>query len=173
MSSKMRNDKRPAAFLDRDGVLNEDLGYVYESSRFKWLPGAIEAVKWLNERGYLVIVVTNQSGIARGLYTEAQFQALTDWMCSELGRHGARIDAVYHCPHHPTAGKGQYRVECNCRKPGAGMLEQAADDFAIDLDKSFLVGDSQRDLDAAKAFGVRALHFTGGDLKDFFIAAGL
>lgn len=169
----MRDDKRPAVFLDRDGVLNEDLGYVYEPSRFKWLPGAVDAVKWLNERGYLVIVVTNQSGIARGLYTEAQFQALNKWMLAELERNGAHIDAVYHCPHHPTAGKGRYKVECDCRKPGTGMLKQAAVDFAIDLEKSVLVGDSQRDLDAGQAFGVRTLHFTGGHLKDFLLASGL
>jgi len=164
---------KPAAFLDRDGVLNEDLGYVSDPSRFNWMPGAMEAVRLLNDRGYLVIVITNQSGIARGMYTEQDFQALTRWMQDELMRYGARLDAVYHCPHHPTDGRGAYRKDCRCRKPGTGMLEKAARDFSIDLKNSLLVGDSQRDMEAARAFGVRPLHFTGGNLRDFLLASDL
>lgn len=172
MNGHKTTSGRPAVFLDRDGVLNKDLGYVFEPSRFHWLPGAIEAVRRLNERGYLVIVVTNQSGIARGMYSEEEFRDLTRWMLNELERRGARIDAVYHCPHHPTEGKGEYLVDCDCRKPRCGMLERAAADFNIDVERSVLVGDAQSDLEAAEAFGIRGLRFTGGDLSEFLESKG-
>jgi D-glycero-D-manno-heptose 1,7-bisphosphate phosphatase len=173
MSRKLTEKKRPAVFLDRDGVLNEDLGYVSEPSSFRWIPGAAAAVKRLNERGYLVIVVTNQSGIARGMYDEEQFRELTRWMLARLEKQGARIDAVYHCPHHPTQGRGRYRMACDCRKPGVGMLERAAADFDIDLANSILIGDSERDVEAAENYGIKALRFKGGDLLDFLRKSGL
>lgn len=153
---------RPAAFLDRDGVLNVDSGYVSRSEDFQWLPGAIAAVKRLNDAGYLVIVVTNQSGIARGYYGEAAFHALTDWMRVELAKTGACLDGVYHCPHHP-----EHTGPCDCRKPLPGLLKAAFKHFAIDQERSFLIGDSKRDIQAAEAAGIPGHLFTGGNLDDF------
>ncbi len=142
--------RRPAAFLDRDGVLNVEYGYVHLRENFEWTPGALQALRALKEAGYWVVVVTNQSGIGRGLYTEEEFLALTEWMLGETDRAGARIDAVYYCPHHPDE-------QCPARKPSTGMLERATRDLPIDLKRSFLVGDRPSDAEAAERFGVRAV----------------
>lgn len=158
---------KPAVFLDRDGVLNVDKGYVHRSEDFVWVEGAPEAVKWLNDRGYLVIVVTNQAGIARGYYTEEKFLYFMDWMNGELRRRGAHIDAFYYCPHHPTEGIEPYRRECRCRKPAPGLLEQALEDWPVDLERSFLIGDKESDLLAAQAAGIRGLLFTGRNIFKF------
>ena len=158
---------RPAAFLDRDGVLNVNHGYVHTPERFEWMEGAREAVKLLNDAGYLVIVVTNQSGIGRGYYDEADFHALCAWIDAELAAVGAHIDATYFCPNHPEHGVGPYKTACNDRKPAPGMLVRAAAEWDVDKGASFLIGDKPSDLKAAEAFGIPGHLFTGGSLLEF------
>lgn len=155
------------AFLDRDGVLNIDHGHVHTPQRFDWIAGAANAVKKLNDLGYLIVVATNQSGIARGMYDETIFKTLSDWMVAELARAGARIDAVYYCPHHPTEGQGELRTVCACRKPEPGMLTAALADYRIDAVRSIFIGDKDTDMEAAAAAGVRGLKFPGRDLDGF------
>ena len=113
--------RRPAVFLDRDGTLNHDTGYVYRSADFRWLPGAVNAIRRLNDGGYYVFVVTNQSGVARGIYDEAAIRDLQGWMNEELRAAGARIDDMRYCPHHPQGSIAAYRTTCSCRKPAAGI----------------------------------------------------
>jgi D-glycero-D-manno-heptose 1,7-bisphosphate phosphatase len=155
---------RPAAFLDRDGVLNHDRGYIHQPADFVWIDGAQAAVRRLNDEGYRIFVVTNQTGVARGLYSETDIVALHDWVNADLARGGARIDAFYHCPHHPDFGPPEYRRHCTCRKPGPGMLLKAMTDFPIDTARSFLIGDRDTDLGAAKAAGIDGHLFAGGNL---------
>ena len=150
---------RAAAFLDRDGVLNVDHGYVHRLDALDLIPGAADAVRLLNEAGYLVIVVTNQSGVARGYYVEADVARFNEELARRLAAQGARVDAFYYCPHHPEGTVARYAVACDCRKPGPGMLEQAARDFAIDRAKSFLVGDRDGDSEAAASFGIKGIKF--------------
>lgn len=152
---------RAAAFLDRDGVLNVDHGYVHRLDRLDLIAGAAEAVRLLNEAGHLVIVVTNQSGVARGYYEEADVERFNGELARQLAAQGARIDAFYYCPHHPQGSVARYAVRCDCRKPKPGLLEQAAHDFAIDRAKSFLIGDRDGDSEAAAAFGIRGIRFDG------------
>ena len=159
--------RKPAVFFDRDGVLNFDSGYVDAPDRWDWITGAREAVKYCNDRGYLVLVVTNQSGIGRGYYTEAQYQALMAWAKAQLRERGAHIDAAYHCPHHPEAAIAAYRRSCTCRKPGPGLFDQAFRDWPVDRSRSLCIGDSVRDLEAARARGLAAHLFTGADLFAF------
>lgn len=158
---------RSVAILDRDGVLNVDRGYVYRSEQFEWMPEAREAIGWLRGQGYSVAVVTNQSGIGRGLYSESDFHALMEWMKSELAAFGTEIDAYYFCPHHPEDARGEYKMECNCRKPNPGMILQALEDLDGDSSTSFLVGDKETDLQAASAAGVRGYLYREGSLLEF------
>lgn len=144
---------RRAVFLDRDGVVNVDRGYIHRIEDFEFLPGVPEAIGLLNVAGYLVIVVTNQSGVARGLYTLDDVRRLHGHMDSELARSGSGVDAYYICPHHPDHGYGGRGVDCLCRKPFPGMLLEAAADFSIDLSRSFMVGDNMRDVEAGLAAG--------------------
>jgi D,D-heptose 1,7-bisphosphate phosphatase len=157
--------RRPAAFLDRDGVINVDTGHVHRSDDFRWMPGMPDAIKLLNDAGWLVIVVTNQSGIGRGLYTEAEFADFTAWIDGMLARAGAHVDATYHCPHHPTEAKGVFRRHCDCRKPAPGMLLQAIAEWQPDLERSFVLGDKLSDLAAAEAAGLRGVRYVGGDVS--------
>ena len=150
---------RPVAFLDRDGVLNVDSGYVHRPDELEWIDDAPAAVRLLNEAGFTVIVVTNQSGVARGIYDEATVHRFHDHMQSVLAQHGARIDAFYYCPHHPDGPVAQYAMRCDCRKPGTGMLEQAAKDWPVDRAHSFLIGDKDIDMQAAAAFGIKGIMF--------------
>jgi D-glycero-D-manno-heptose 1,7-bisphosphate phosphatase len=140
-----------ALFLDRDGVINVNHGHVGSKDRFEFIPGVFELVREANDRDYLVIVVTNQSGVARGFYTEQQFLDLSQWMREEFAKKGARIDRVYYCPHHPDAGQGEYKIRCDCRKPAAGMFFRAAAEHDIDLGASIFIGDNVTDFQAAKA----------------------
>ena len=156
-----------AAFLDRDGVINHDVGYIHKPADFAWIDGARAAIRRLNDLGALVFVVTNQAGIARGMYGEADVVALHQWVNMELAADGARVDSFYFCPHHPTAGNGPYSVTCTCRKPAPGMLMRAAAEWPVDLGASFLIGDRDTDLAAAEAAGVRGFQFAGGNLHDF------
>ncbi len=151
--------RRPAAFLDRDGVLNVDRGYAHKPDQLEWTPGAQKAVRMLNNADYLVIVITNQSGIARGYYDETAMHTFHAHMQDALRAEGAHIDAFYYCPHHPNGTVRQYAVHCRCRKPGTGMLEQAAREWPIDLGRSFFIGDNDDDMTAATAFHIRGIKF--------------
>jgi len=155
----MFGPRRPAAFLDRDGVLNIDHGYAHRPDQIEWIEGAAEAVRILNEAEYYVLVVTNQSGVARGLYDEASVRSLHTHMQNVLSAQGARIDAFYYCPHHPEGTIKSLAVQCRCRKPGPGMLEQAAREWPIDIGASFLIGDRDNDIAAAAAFNIRGIRF--------------
>ena len=156
-----------AAFLDRGGVLNVDINHLHRVEDFVWIDGAIAALRRLSQRFARVVVVTNQSGIARGLYGEAEVQRLHAWMDATAAAQGARIDAFYYCPHHPTAGAGPYTRPCDCRKPEPGMLVRAIAEHAIDPDASLLIGDKDSDVEAARRGGVRGFRFPGGNLDDF------
>ena len=159
---------RPALFLDRDGVLNEDPGYVHRWEDFRWIPGAREGVAAFNAAGWWVFVVTNQSGVGRGYYTEADVRALHDQMSRSLAETGGRIDAYYYCPHHPEATQEAYRhPDPPDRKPNPGMLLTAMADWPVDRARSLMVGDKDADLEAARRAGVRGLKFEGGDLRQF------
>jgi D-glycero-D-manno-heptose 1,7-bisphosphate phosphatase len=147
---------RRAVFLDRDGVLNEDRGYVSRPDDFEWMPGAIGALRTLRHAGWSLVVVTNQSGIARGLYGPAEYDNLTGWMHAELAAHGVALDGVYHCPHLPDAPLAAWCRQCDCRKPAPGMLRRAARDLKIDLAASVMVGDKPSDIRAGRAAGVAA-----------------
>lgn len=140
-------------FLDRDGTINREIGYLYKIEDFEFLPGVPEAIRLLNENGYQVVVVTNQAGIARGYYRENDVVLLHDYINGELQKAGARIDAFYFCPHHPTAGQGPYRTDCDCRKPKPGMILKAGNDLGIDPARSFMIGDKNDDLLAGRLAG--------------------
>ena len=155
--------KRPAAFLDRDGVINIDHGYVARIEDFEFVPGALDASRALAQRGFALVVITNQSGIGRGLYTEADYQTLTAWMRAQFTAAGAPLAGVYHCPHHPLNARGAYRVACECRKPAPGMLLRAAQDLGLDLARSVLFGDKLSDLQAALSAGVPQRVLLGTD----------
>ena len=143
-----------AVFLDRDGVLNKDEGYVGCVDDFHFIEGTIEALQSLKQAGFLLVLVTNQSGIARGRYSEDDFINLTEWMDWSLADKGVDLDGIYYCPHHPEHGLGEYKIDCDCRKPKPGMLLTAASELDINMAKSFMVGDKASDLQAAINAGV-------------------
>lgn len=156
-----------AIFFDRDGVLNEEVGYLWEIEKFRWIDGAREAIKFCNERGILTIVVTNQSGIARGMYTSREVDALHDFMQKSLAEVGAHIDGFYYCPHYPEGSVKEFSIACDCRKPKPGMILKACKEFKIQPAQAILFGDSERDIEAAKAAGLRAgIFFSGGNLLE-------
>ena len=156
---RINQGKRPAAFLDRDGVLNVDHGYTHRPDQLEWITGAPAAVRLLNDAGYTVIVITNQSGVARGYFKETDLQQFHAHMQDALRAQGAHIDAFYYCPHHPEGTVKELAVPCRCRKPNPGMLEQAAREWPIDLGRSFLIGDKDDDMAAATAFKIRGIKF--------------
>ncbi len=147
------NGKR-AVFLDRDGVLNVDNGYVSKVDDFEFIEGVIDACKKLKEKGYLLVVITNQSGIARGYFSEEQFHTLTEWMDWSLADRGVDLDGIYYCPHHAEKGIGEFKIDCDCRKPKPGMLLSAIEELNIDVSNSILVGDKVSDIQAGIASGV-------------------
>ena len=147
-----------AVFLDRDGVINVDHGYVSTWERFEFLPGVPDALRALQDAGYLLIVVSNQSGIGRGYYCEADVESLNQAIAQHLGSTvGVTLSEFYHCPHHPTEAEGEFRRQCDCRKPAPGMIRQAVLDHGIDLKTSLLVGDKDSDIEAGRAAGVARL----------------
>ena len=154
-----------AVFFDRDGVLNEEVGYLHEIERFKWIDGAREAVKLCNEKNFLAVVVTNQGGIAKALYTARDVDVLHNFMQKSLAEIGAHIDGFYYCPHHIDGTIKELSVECDCRKPKPGLILRACKDFDIEPARSILIGDAERDIGAARAAGLRAgILFKGGNL---------
>ncbi|WP_371135285.1 D-glycero-alpha-D-manno-heptose-1,7-bisphosphate 7-phosphatase [Novosphingobium sp.] len=158
---------RPLALFDRDGVLNRDTGYPYRPDQIEWIDGALAALAMVREHGYRSVVVTNQSGIARGLYTEQDVETLHSWMANEVARAGGHIDAFYFCPFHPEAAIERYRADHEDRKPRPGMLLKALARFPADLATSFIIGDRQSDIDAGVAAGIAGHLFTGGALDQF------
>lgn len=158
----------PAIFLDRDGTINVDHGYVHEIDDFQFIDGVIDACLKLKAMGFALVVITNQSGIARGKFTEEQFIQLTEWMDWSLADRGVDLDGIYYCPHHPTEGTEEYRQQCDCRKPMPGMLLTAKKDLNIDMAASYIVGDKIEDLQAGIAAGVgkKVLVKTGKPITD-------
>ncbi len=148
---------RRAVFLDRDGTINEEVGYLSKLEQLKLLPRSAAAIRMLNQRGIPVIVVTNQSGVARGYFGEDFVQALHDCLQRQLNSEDAHIDAFYYCPHHPVEGLDPYRRVCACRKPEAGMLLQASRELRIDLSRSYMVGDVMKDVRAGKKAGTKGI----------------
>lgn len=148
---------RSAVFLDRDGVINEEMGYINHVDRLRILPGAAEAIRKLNESGVKVVVVSNQAGLGRGIITEETFKACQKKFREVLAHRGARIDRIYYCPHHPEAKEERYRRECDGRKPKPGMLYRAVADLDIDLKRSVMVSDRYQDLLMAKGEGMAAV----------------
>ena len=151
------NGKQRAVFLDRDGTINVEKEYLHKVEDFEFIPGAPEAIKRLKDAGLLVIVVSNQSGIARGYFDEQAVETLHQYIQSELADYGTSIDAFYFCPHHPEKGLGPYKVACDCRKGNPGMLLQAAREHDIDLQRSFMVGDKLADIEAGERAGCQSL----------------
>lgn len=154
-------------FLDRDGVLNEDRGYIHRPDQFEWIAGAKDAVKFFNDRGYYVFVVTNQAGVAHGYYEETAIAALHEWMRSELKDTGARIDDWRYCVFHPEAKIEKFRQAHSWRKPEPGMILDLMTHWPVETAKSFLIGDRESDLEAARAAGIASHLFSGGNLLSF------
>lgn len=155
-----------AVFLDRDGTINVEKRYLHKIEDFEFLPGVIEALKLLQSAGYILIIVTNQSGIGRGYYTEADFNLLNDWMLNTLKQEQINVSKVYYCPHLPNAKIERYRVNCTCRKPSLGMYDQAIEDFNIDVSKSWAIGDKIRDCAICEKYGCRGYLISNNEKAD-------
>ena len=154
--------KRRAVFIDRDGTISEEVGYVNHPSRYRVFPFAAEAVRLLNESGWLAILVTNQAGVARGYFAEEMIEEVHLILVEELERGGAYLDAIYYCPHHPSVGTPPYRLDCDCRKPKPGLIRRAAAEFDIDLARSWMVGDRYGDTEMACKAGLRSAFVLSG-----------
>lgn len=148
---------RPAVFIDRDGTLTDEVGYVNHPSRLRLLPRSAEAVRRLNRAGVAAVVATNQAGVARGYFSEDVLHAVNATLVGLLKEAGAHLDGLYVCLHHPTEGEPPYRAACDCRKPGAGLLLRAAQELALDLPASTMVGDKPSDLEVGRRVGARAV----------------
>lgn len=159
--------RRPAVFFDRDGVLNHDSGYTFETHKLEWIEGAREAVKAVNDAGYFAFVITNQSGVARGYYEEHHVVTLHRWMAEQMAELGAHIDAFEYCPDHPDGTVARYSRVSDRRKPAPGMITDLANRFPIDMTRSMVIGDKDSDMEAARAAGVAGHLFEGGNLKTF------
>jgi D-glycero-D-manno-heptose 1,7-bisphosphate phosphatase len=159
---------RPAVFIDRDGTLTEEVGYVNHPARLKLLPRAAEAIRRLNAAGVAAVVVTNQAGVARGYFSEDVLHAVNDALRAQLARADARLDGLYACLHHPSEGSAPYRAQCECRKPKPGLLLRAADELGLDLGRSTMVGDKASDLVPGRTVGAAAvLVLTGYGLGEW------
>ncbi len=157
MVTETAKNLRPAIFLDRDGTINVEKEYLHRVEDFAFIPGAPEAIRRLKEAGFLIVVVTNQSGVARGYFPVSAVEKLHRHLQDELAQYGTAVDAFYLCPHHPREGVGEYRIDCACRKGHPGMLLQAAADLAIDLKNSWMVGDKAADIEAGERAGCTPL----------------
>ena len=149
-------DKYPAIFLDRDGTINEEMGYINHIDRFKIFPFVAESIKIFSNNGFKTFVVTNQSGLARGYFTEELLEDVHKKLIDYLLENGTKLDGVYFCPHHPTEGIGKYRKNCNCRKPKTGLIEKAVKEHDIDLKNSFMIGDRYKDMKFAKNLNLKS-----------------
>lgn len=162
-----KNITKKAIFLDRDGVINEEVSYVCKIEDFRLLPDVAQAIKRINQSEFLAIVITNQSAVARGLCTIDELQEIHKRMETLLEQEGAKLDGIYFCPHHPQGENPVYKVECNCRKPKIGMIKQAEKDLDIDLKNSFFIGDAPRDILCGKNAGIATICLeTGHGCKD-------
>jgi len=158
---------KKAVFLDRDGTVIEDVGYMESPNQIKFITGSIEAIKSLNEAGYKVVVVTNQAGVARGIVTEDMLQTIDKTLHKWILNGGAYLDGIYYCPHHPEYGVYPYKQVCECRKPAPGMIKKAEKDLKIDLSQSFMVGDKATDVELGKRIGIKSvLVLTGKGSRD-------
>lgn len=153
---------RPAVFIDRDGTISEEIGYVNHPSRYRVYPYAPPAIRLLNEQGWLAVLITNQAGVARGYFSEDMIGAVHQILIDELARGGARLDALYYCPHHPSVGETPYRLDCDCRKPKPGLIWRAAGELDVDLGRSWMIGDRFSDLQLARNAGVRGAFVLSG-----------
>lgn len=157
--------KKRAVFFDRDGVLNQDIGYLYKKADFVWMPNAIEAIRYINQKQIYVFVITNQSGIARGYYEEEDVKQLHQWMNEELAKYDAHIDDFFYCPHYEKGNVAKYAILCNCRKPKTGLIEQAFSKYDdIDRQNSIMIGDKLSDVECAENAGLRGIRYRGEDL---------
>jgi D-glycero-D-manno-heptose 1,7-bisphosphate phosphatase len=154
--------KRPAVFIDRDGTISEEVGYVNHPSRFRLFPYSSEAIRILNDSGWLAIVVTNQAGVARGYFSEDVIKQIHRQLEGALHEESARLDAIYYCAHHPSVGEPPYRHDCDCRKPKPGLIEQAARDFDIDMAASWMAGDRYSDIELARNAGLQSAFVLSG-----------
>lgn len=154
--------KRPAVFIDRDGTISEEVGYINHPSRFRVFPYAARAIKLLNDRGWLAVIITNQAGVARGYFSESMIETVHNNLRQELRDEGARVDAIYYCAHHPTVGEPPYRQECDCRKPKPGLIIRATKDLDIALEQSWMIGDRYGDIELARNAGLRSAFVLSG-----------
>jgi D-glycero-D-manno-heptose 1,7-bisphosphate phosphatase len=154
--------KRPALFMDRDGTVSEEVGYVNHPSRFRVFPYSAEAIRLLNDNGWLAIVVTNQAGVARGYFSEDVIIQIHDQLRRDLETASAKLDAIYYCAHHPSVGEPPYRLDCECRKPKAGLIDRASKDFPVDLERSWMVGDRYSDIELARNAGLHSAFVLSG-----------
>lgn len=155
-----------AVFLDRDGTVNEEVGYLSDLKQLKLIPGAGAAIRRLNRAGFKVVLVTNQSGVARGYFPESFVHDTHALLEQMLRNEGARLDGIYYCPHHPTAGNSRYTTECDCRKPGTGMIDRAARDLNVDVKKSYVVGDKWSDVELGQRAGAHTILVRSGFAAD-------
>jgi len=154
--------KKPAVFIDRDGTISEEVGYVNHPARFHVFPYSAEAIRKLNDNNWLAILVTNQAGVARGYFSEDVITTVHDQLNKELATQKARLDAIYYCAHHPTVGEPPYRLDCDCRKPKVGLIKRATTDFDIDLKSSWMIGDRYSDIELARNAGLRSTFVLSG-----------
>jgi len=150
-------DKKLAVFIDRDGTINEQMGYINHPSRFIMLPGVPEAFRILNQAGFLAIIISNQSGVARGYFPMELLHNIHSVMKESISRHGGHVDGIYFCPHYPKGAIQEYAVDCNCRKPRTGLIDQACKDFEIDISRSYMVGDHYTDMEFAERAGIQGV----------------
>ena len=154
--------KRRAVFMDRDGTISEEIGYVNHASRYRVFPYSAHAVRLLNESDWLAVLITNQAGVARGYFTEDMIGAVHHVLVKELERGGGHLDKIYYCPHHPSVGEVPYRLDCDCRKPKPGLLHRAAEELDIDLSESWMIGDRYSDIELASNAGTRSAFVLSG-----------
>lgn len=150
-------NKKPAVFIDRDGTINEEMGYINHVSRLRVLPGSADAIRRLNENGVAAVVISNQSGVARGYFPEELVKQVNARLAEILTESGARLDGIYYCPHHPKGEVEEYRKACDCRKPKTGLIDQAVEELGLDLSRSYVVGDRHADIQIAHNAGAKGI----------------